>query len=86
MYASAQQPSDTARGEAYGEIGAIPGKMFATFMDMFQSKDAPNPHDVPEAIAKLVNQAEGSRPSRVVVGAPYGSDAINRLIEPVPDF
>jgi len=54
MYANAQQPSDTARGEAYGEIGAIPGKMFATFAEIFQSKNAPNPHDVPAAIAKLV--------------------------------
>ena len=83
MYASAQQPADTARAKAYGEIGAIPGKMFATFMEIFQSKNAPNPHDVPEAIAKLVSQAKGSRSARVVVGEAYGSDAINRLIEPV---
>ena len=83
MYASAQQPADTARAEAYGEIGAIPGKMFATFTEIFQSKNAPNPHDVPAAIAKLVNQAKGSRPARVVVGESYGSDVVNRLTEPV---
>ena len=83
MYASAQQPSDTARGEAYGEIGAIPGKMFATFTEIFQNKNAPNPHDVPAAIAKLVSQAKGSRPARVVVGEPYGSDVVNRLTESV---
>jgi NAD(P)-dependent dehydrogenase (short-subunit alcohol dehydrogenase family) len=83
MYANAQQPSDTACGEAYGEIGAIPGKMFATFTEIFQSKNAPNPHDVPAAIAKLVSQAKGSRPARVVVGEPYGSDVVNRLTEPV---
>ena len=83
MYANAQQPSDTACGEAYGEIGAIPGKMFATFTEIFQSKNAPNPHDVPAAIAKLVSQAKGSRPARLVVGEPYGSDVVNRLTEPV---
>ena len=83
MYGSAQQPVDKARGESYGEIGAIPGKMFTTFMEIFQSKKAPNPHDVSEAIAKLVHQAKGSRPARVVVGEPYGSDVINRLTEPV---
>jgi NAD(P)-dependent dehydrogenase (short-subunit alcohol dehydrogenase family) len=83
MYASAQQPADTARAEAYGEIGAIPGKMFATFTEIFQSKNAPNPHDVPAAIAKLVSQAKGSRPARVVVGESYGSDVVNRLTEPV---
>src|ERR1700724_391464 len=58
---------------AYGEIGAIPGKMFDTFLEIFQSKNAPNPHDVPEAIAKLVGQSKGTRPARVVVGEPYGS-------------
>src|SRR6202043_2753045 len=53
MYGSAQQPTDKVRAEAYGEIGTIPGKMFATFMEIFHSKNAPNPHDVPDAIAKL---------------------------------
>jgi NAD(P)-dependent dehydrogenase (short-subunit alcohol dehydrogenase family) len=83
MYASAQQPADKARGESYGEIGAIPAKMFGTFMEIFQSKNAPNPHDVPEAIAKLVCQTKGTRPARVVVGEPYGSDVVNRSVEPV---
>src|SRR6202041_3777483 len=52
MYASAQKPDNNSRSQAYGEIGAIPGKMFDTFLEIFQSKNAPNPHDVPEAIAK----------------------------------
>src|SRR5579863_3800313 len=56
MYAAAQQPADETRSESYGEIGAIPAKMFGTFMEIFQSKNAPNPHDVPEAIAKLVGR------------------------------
>src|SRR6476660_6709867 len=34
MYGSAQQPADAQRGAAYGSIGAIPGKMFETFMGM----------------------------------------------------
>jgi short-subunit dehydrogenase len=83
MYASAQQPADKTRSESYGEIGAIPAKMFGTFMEIFQRKNAPNPHDVPEAIAKLVGQTKGTRPARVVVGEPYGSDVVNRSVEPV---
>jgi NAD(P)-dependent dehydrogenase (short-subunit alcohol dehydrogenase family) len=83
MYGSAQQPAEKVRAEAYGEIGTIPSKMFATFMEIFHSKNAPNPHDVPDVIAKLVSQARGSRPARVVVGEPYGSDVVNRLTEPV---
>src|SRR6202008_2728501 len=83
MYTSAQQPDDKARSEAYGEIGAVPGKMFGTFMEIFQSKNAPNPHDVSEAIAKLVGQTKGTRPARVVVGDAYGFDIVNRSVEPV---
>jgi NADP-dependent 3-hydroxy acid dehydrogenase YdfG len=83
MYESAQKPDNNSRSEAYGEIGAIPGKMFDTFLEIFQSKNAPNPHDVPEAIAKLVGQSKGTRPARVVVGEPYGSDVVNRAVEPV---
>lgn len=83
MYASAQQPSDAARGTAYGEIGAIPGKMFETFMGMFAAANAPNPHDVAEAITKLVATPKGQRPDRVVVGQSFGSDAINAATAPV---
>ena len=83
MYASAQKPDNNTRSEAYGEIGTIPGKMFGTFQEIFQSKNAPNPHDVPEAIAKLVGQSKGTRPARVVVGEPYGSDVVNRAVEPI---
>lgn len=83
MYASAQQPSDAARGTAYGEIGAIPGKMFETFMGMFAAANAPNPHDVAEAIIKLVATPKGQRPDRVVVGQSFGSDAINAATAPV---
>jgi NADP-dependent 3-hydroxy acid dehydrogenase YdfG len=83
MYASIQQPADAAVGEAYGEIGAIPGKMFETFMGMFQSENAPNPHDVAEAIAKLIATPRGSRPARTVVGQSFGADAVNDATAPV---
>jgi hypothetical protein len=51
--------------------------MFKHFTTVFQASDAPNPHDVAEAIAKLVAQPKGSRPARTVVGAAFGSDAVN---------
>ena len=83
MYSNAQLPKDIEIGAEYKEIGTIPGKMFETFVGIFEGKDAPNPSDVPHAIAKLVSQPKGSRPARVVVGVPYGSDEVNRLVEPV---
>jgi NAD(P)-dependent dehydrogenase (short-subunit alcohol dehydrogenase family) len=83
MYARLQQPADAKRGGDYGAIGEIPGKMFETFMAVFQGKNAPNPHDVAEAIAKLVAQPKGSRPARTVVGQPFGADVVNQKIAPV---
>jgi hypothetical protein len=68
---------------AYGAIGEIPGAMFKHFMTTFQAADAPNPHDVAEAIAKLVAQPKGSRPARTVVGAAFGSDTVNAQTAPV---
>ena len=83
MYASIQHPSDTPRGVAYGEIGTIPGKMFQTFMAMFAAANAPNPHDVAEAVARLVATPRGERPDRVVVGQAFGSDAVNDAVAPL---
>ena len=77
IFASALLPGDTARTAAYGEIGTIPGKMVGTLMDLFQSEQAPDPHDVAEAIARLVAQPKGARPARVVVGQSFGTDILN---------
>jgi len=77
MYASIQQPADPARATAYGATGEIPGKMFATFTEMFSAAGAPNPHDVAAAIAALIDRRKGERPARTVVGQPFGSDAVN---------
>jgi NADP-dependent 3-hydroxy acid dehydrogenase YdfG len=83
MYASVMQPADAARADGYGATGKIPGKMFETFMGIFQGKNAPNPHDVAEAITKLVAQPKGSRPARTVVGQPFGADVVNQQTAPV---
>ena len=83
MYTSIQQPADSDRAAAYGAVGEIPGAMFQHFMTTFQAPNAPNPHDVAEAIAKLVAQPKGSRPARTVVGAAFGSDIVNEQTAPV---
>ena len=83
MYAKVQQPEDADRAAAYGAVGEIPGALFRRFTTVFQAPDAPNPHDVAEAIAKLVAQPKGTRPARTVVGAAFGSDAVNEQTAPV---
>src|ERR1700743_1582758 len=83
MYASIQTPANGDITKSYGEVGQIPDAMFKTFMSMFQGKDAPNPHDIAEAVAKLVGQAKGSRAVRTVVGTAFGADKINADMAPV---
>src|SRR5262252_2541089 len=72
MYSNVQQPADTARAASYGAVGEIPGAMFKHFISTFEAANAPNPHDVAEAIAGLVDQPKGNRPARTVVGTAFG--------------
>jgi NAD(P)-dependent dehydrogenase (short-subunit alcohol dehydrogenase family) len=83
MYENVQLPADTDRVAAYGAVGEIPGAMFKHFMTTFQAPDAPKPHDVAEAIVKLVARPKGSRPARTVVGQPFGADTVNGQTAPV---
>jgi NAD(P)-dependent dehydrogenase (short-subunit alcohol dehydrogenase family) len=53
---SIQTPADAEVTKSYGEVGQIPDAMFKWFMSRFEGQDAPNPHDVAEAVAKLVGQ------------------------------
>ena len=83
MYAKVQQPADTERARAYGAVGEIPDAMFKHFMATFAAPGAPNPHEVAEAIVKLVAQAKGNRAPRTIVGAAFGSDVVNAQTAPV---
>jgi NAD(P)-dependent dehydrogenase (short-subunit alcohol dehydrogenase family) len=76
IFASAQQPGDPERGIAYGEIGAIAGKVVET-LSLSKSENAPDPYEVAEAITRIVEQPNGSRPARMVVGQSFGADVIN---------
>jgi NAD(P)-dependent dehydrogenase (short-subunit alcohol dehydrogenase family) len=83
IFATAIQPKDALRAQTYGEIAAIPGKVAQSFAESLQGENAPNPHEVAEAIAKLVDQAQGARPERVVVGEAFGADLINAQTAPI---
>jgi NADP-dependent 3-hydroxy acid dehydrogenase YdfG len=83
MYAKVQQPEDAERANAYGPVSEIPGAMFKHFTSLFEAPDAPNPHDVAEAIVELIGLPKGVRPARTVVGAAFGSDAVNEQTAPV---
>jgi NADP-dependent 3-hydroxy acid dehydrogenase YdfG len=77
FFSTVQFPSDTERVAGYGEVAAIPGKLLSGFEAQFKSEKAPDPHEVAEAISRLVEQPSGSRPGRVIVGQAFGADTIN---------
>jgi NADP-dependent 3-hydroxy acid dehydrogenase YdfG len=81
--ASIQTPAGTEVTKSYGAVGGIPDAMFKSLTSAFEGKDAPNPHDVAEAIVKLVAQSKGRRPARTVVGAAFGSDRANEDVAPI---
>jgi NADP-dependent 3-hydroxy acid dehydrogenase YdfG len=83
FFTNMQSPAGTEVTKSYGEVGEIPDAMVKTLMASLEGKDAPNPHDVAEAIARLVGQSKGSRAARTVVGAPFGSDKANDDVAPV---
>jgi NAD(P)-dependent dehydrogenase (short-subunit alcohol dehydrogenase family) len=85
MYAAAQQPANGNLAEEYGDVAQILGKILNTFATLFQGENAPNPQDVATAIDKIVSTPAGSRPNRVVVGLPFGSDAVNSAVAPIQD-
>jgi NADP-dependent 3-hydroxy acid dehydrogenase YdfG len=83
MYAAAQQPADEELRNTYGEVAEVPDKILKTFVTLFQGENGPNPQDVATAIDKIVSTPAGNRPDRVVVGLPFGSDAVNKAVAPI---
>jgi NADP-dependent 3-hydroxy acid dehydrogenase YdfG len=83
MYSNVQQPAEPQRVREYGKVGVIPSAMFQHFMSIFGAPNAPNPHDVAEAIKRLIDAPKGERPARTIVGVPFGADEVNERIAPV---
>jgi NADP-dependent 3-hydroxy acid dehydrogenase YdfG len=83
FFTNVQTPASIGVTKSYGEVGHIPDAMVTSLTATFEGRDAPNPHEVAEAIIKLVGQAKGSRAVRTVVGAPFGSDQANEDVAPV---
>lgn len=77
FFGTVQLPADGDRVAAYGEVAAIPGRLLSAFEAQFKSEKAPDPHEVAEAISRLVELPSGSRPDRIVVGQAFGADLLN---------
>jgi len=77
IYAAALVPADAERTDTYGDVKIALGDMLKGFGQMLSGPNAPDPHEVVEAIANLIAEPLESAPARLVVGAPFGADAIN---------
>ena len=64
-------------------MGEIPGAIFQNFATQFAAPGAPDPHDIAETVAKLIDTPKGERPARTVLGASYGADSLNDATHPV---
>lgn len=73
-----QMAADSKRAAGYGDVAGIPGKVGEAFEHMLSGENPPNPHEVVETIARLVEAPNGTRPARVLIGAPYGADVVNQ--------
>jgi hypothetical protein len=56
FFTNLQAPAGIEVTESYGEVGHIPNALVTSLTATLEGKDTPNPHDVAEAIAKLVGQ------------------------------
>lgn len=74
---------EAERTKAYGEVANVQDGLLQILHGMFAGAEAPNPHDVAEAIAKLAATPAGQRPERVVVGNGFGADAVNAAVQPI---
>lgn len=68
-------PSDTARFPGYGWVAEMPLKVFGGFGAMLQGPNAPDPQEVADKIADLVEMPAGTRPLRTVLDRFVGGAA-----------
>jgi NAD(P)-dependent dehydrogenase (short-subunit alcohol dehydrogenase family) len=83
LNAASVQGADARRAAEYGEVANLPGAFVQVLQGIFSGATAPDPHDVAKTLVDLIATPAGKRPSRVVVGLPFGADAANTAIQPL---
>ena len=62
--------------------GQFPAGIEEFLHGVFAGADAPDPHDIAQEIAALIETPAGQRPARVVKGIAFGADKANAAIAP----
>jgi NAD(P)-dependent dehydrogenase (short-subunit alcohol dehydrogenase family) len=83
LYSATQQPVDANRAAEYGEVASLPSAFVEFLKGVFSGEDAPDSHEVSKVLVDLIGTPAGERPHRVIVGAPYGADAVNTAVQPI---
>jgi short-subunit dehydrogenase len=83
LYTSLLQPADAGRAAEYGEIASLPAAFNQYIQGVFSGANPPNPHDVSEALVKLIAMPDGKRPPRVVIGTSFGAAEVNSAVQPI---
>jgi NAD(P)-dependent dehydrogenase (short-subunit alcohol dehydrogenase family) len=75
-------PQDVERLAGYGEVAALRDRFVKHFGDFFSSPEAPDTQEVADAILRLAQMPQGTRPIRTVCGVDFGADELNRVMAP----
>jgi NADP-dependent 3-hydroxy acid dehydrogenase YdfG len=83
LYTAILNPADLNRVEMYGDVASLHDGFVSYLGGLFQSAEAPKPHDIAEALLTLIDTPSGQRAGRVVVGLDFGAIAANESIAPI---
>lgn len=71
--------ADQGRLLNYAAMAAIPGAMLESFSAQLSQDPGADPQRIADKLLELIELPYGSRPARVVIGADFGSGALNQL-------
>jgi NAD(P)-dependent dehydrogenase (short-subunit alcohol dehydrogenase family) len=80
MVSKMMEPSDVERLEGYGDLARAPRKFMQDFDAMMSGPNGPNPQDVADAIAKVIETPLGQRPLRILIDH-YTGDGLKAINE-----
>ena len=80
LYERLVYPGDAERVDGYGALADMPGQIFGGFAEQLQGPDGPDPQEVADAVAALIEAPIGERPLRTVVDR-YTADGVNALLK-----
>lgn len=84
LYSGPKEADQTVFNE-YGDQKNEPHAMLKNFEGFFGSQDAPDPQQVADDIAALIEAPRGARKERVVSGVGYGTRDYNEKVGPIQE-